>query len=74
MADYAPGGKPVWCECLHDKGKVVPAISKRDIVHFVDEFQMIDTNIYDENHSWKEIKREFVISEKEYMKRKLANR
>ncbi len=74
--DYAPGGKSRWCRCMQDKGVVTSrkSICNDRKVSFDDEFKMIDTNVYDGQGWWDHIEREFVLSDAEYFKRKLAGK
>lgn len=60
------------CECIRrpPTGILAPQYSEKNIVLFNDKFRMIDTIIYVDGNR-KGRKREFLLDEKEYFKRKL---
>ena len=70
MADLR---KYMSCECIQKQaGILMPRLNDTNIVTFDDRFRMIDIILYDPNtHEWLGRKREFILSEAEYMKRKL---
>ena len=61
-----------WCSCIQGTGRLKPYFSDHNIVTFTDKFRMIDTAVY-ENGKFADRRREFILSEKEYFKRRLKN-
>lgn len=61
------------CDCIkREVGVLMPRTSPHNIVRFIDEFNLIDTILYeDKGNYWSGRKREFIISDTEYFKRKL---
>ena len=60
------------CECMPRDGFLSPLANDGDIVRFYDDLKMIDTYMYDESTRSRQGRmREFIISDKEYFKRKL---